>query len=59
MAEPLLTLLTALVGEMSGEELQDALCLLHGEHFRVGWLAPALRDGLIELAFADKLRSSK
>jgi ATP-dependent DNA helicase RecG len=56
---PELRLVRALSGEMTRQELQDALGLRHEEHFRKAYLQPALEAGLIEQTVPDKPRSSK
>ena len=50
-------LLSVMVGEMSREQLQEALGLKHRGHFREAYLLPALRAGLIEMTAPDKPRS--
>ena len=50
-------LLSVMVGEMSREQLQEALGLKHRGHFRGAYLLPALRAGLIEMTAPDKPRS--
>ncbi|MES2530756.1 MAG: ATP-binding protein [Pseudomonadota bacterium] len=52
-------LLRAVTGEMSRQQIQDALALRHAEHFRVAYLIPALACGVIEMTSPDKPRSSK
>ena len=52
-------LLLALDREMSRGELQDALGLVHREHFTEAYLQPAIAAGLIEMTIPDKPRSSK
>jgi ATP-dependent DNA helicase RecG len=41
-------LLGALVGEMSGQQLLDALGMTHREHFRSAFLKPALDAGVVD-----------
>lgn len=50
-------LLQVLVGEMSRDELQGALGLKDRKSFRERYLAPALKDGLIEMTLPGKPRS--
>ena len=50
-------LLLALVGEMSRQQLLDALRLTHREHFRLFYLKPALDAGLVEMTMPDKPNS--
>ena len=50
-------LLLALVGEMSRQQLLDALRLTHREHFRLFYLKPALEAGLVEMTMPDKPNS--
>ena len=52
-------LLQALSGEMTRQDLRDALGLKNDEHFRKTYLSPALDAGLIEMTIPDKPRSSK
>ncbi|MDR2614176.1 MAG: putative DNA binding domain-containing protein [Candidatus Accumulibacter sp.] len=52
-------LLRALTGEMSRQQLLDALALSHREHFRSAYLKPALEAGLVEMALPDKPSSGK
>ncbi len=51
-------LLKILKGEMSRDELQDALDLKDRKSFRQRYLQPALEKGLIEMTIADKPNSS-
>jgi len=44
---------------MSRVEIQAVLNLRHEEYFRVAYLVPALKTGLIEMTIPDKPRSSK
>ena len=53
-ATPEVRLLTVLVGEQSRQNLQDALDLRDGEHFRKAYLLPALSKGLIEMTIPDR-----
>ncbi len=50
-------LLKAISGEMKRTELQKALDLKHDEHFRISYLLPALKIGLIEMTVPDKPNS--
>lgn len=50
-------LLGALVGEMSGQQLLDALGMTHREHFRSAFLKPALDAGVVEMTLPDKPNS--
>jgi ATP-dependent DNA helicase RecG len=52
-------LLRALVGEMSRQQMQEALALRHEDHFRNAYLSPALALGVIEMTLPEKPRSSK
>ncbi len=56
---PEVRLLLVLVGEMTRQQLQQALGLKDDEHFRKAYLQPALDAGLIEMTIPDKPRSSK
>ena len=47
-------LLCTLTGEMSRQQLRDALGLAHREHFRSAYLKPALDAGLVEMTLPDK-----
>ena len=51
-------LLRAMAGEMSRQQLQEALALRHEDHFRNAYLKPALTLGVIEVTLPDKPRSS-
>lgn len=51
-------LLVALVGEMSRQQLLDALGMSHREHFRSAYLKPALDAGVVEMTLPDKPNSS-
>ena len=51
-------LLGALVGEMSRQQLLDALGMTHREHFRSAFLKPALDAGVVEMTLPDKPNSS-
>jgi len=51
-------LLRVLKGDMSRQQIQDALALKHEEHFRATYLKPALSLGVIEMTLPDKPRSS-
>ena len=46
-------------GEMTRQQLQEALGLKHEDHFRAAYLLPVLRAGLIEMTISDKPRSSR
>ena len=52
-------LLQALSGEMTRQQLQEALGLKHADHFRTSLLTPALQAGFIEMTIPDKPRSSR
>ena len=56
---PQLIVLEAIFGEMSRQEIQQALGLKHEDHFRNAYLIPTLQAGLIERTIPDKPRSSK
>ena len=56
---PELRLVRVLVGEMTRQQLQQALGLKDDEHFRKAYLQPALDRGLIEMTVPDKPRSSR
>ena len=56
---PQLAVLKGFFGEMSRQEIQQALGLKHEDHFRNTYLTPTLRAGLIEMTIPDKPRSSK
>ena len=51
--------LASMQGEMSRQELQDALGLKDAEHFRKAYLLPALGSGAVEMTLPDAPRSSK
>ncbi|MFT7721769.1 MAG: ATP-binding protein [Roseateles sp.] len=51
--------LRVLIGEMSRQELQEALALKNDEHFRKAYLLPALGSGLVEMTLPSTPRSSK
>jgi ATP-dependent DNA helicase RecG len=48
-----------LVGEMSRQQLKQALNFRNDKHFRMAYLHPALEAGLIEMTVPDKPQSSK
>jgi ATP-dependent DNA helicase RecG len=50
-------LLGALVGEMSRQQLLDALGMTHREHFRSAFLKPVLDAGVVEMTLPDKPNS--
>ena len=56
---PEVRLLSILAGEMTRQQLKEALGLKDDEHFRKAYLLPALDAGLIEMTIPDKPRSSK
>lgn len=56
---PEVRLLSVLSGEMTRQQLKEALGLKDDEHFRKAYLRPALESGLIEMTIPDKPRSSK
>lgn len=56
---PEVRLLPVLSGEMTRQQLKEALGLKDDEHFRKAYLLPALDAGLIEMTIPDKPRSSK
>lgn len=56
---PEVRLLSVLTGEMTRQQLKEALGLKDDEHFRKAYLLPALDVGLIEMTIPDKPRSSK
>ncbi len=56
---PQLTVMKAIFGEMSRQQIQESLGLKHARHFREVYLEPTLRAGLVEMTIPDKPRSSK
>jgi len=52
-------LLTKVSGEMTRQELTDALGLKDRKHFAEAYLQPALEAGLLEMTIPDKPQSSK
>lgn len=56
---PEVRLLSVLAGEMTRQQLKEALGLKDDEHFRKAYLLPALDAGLIEMTIPEKPRSSK
>ena len=52
-------LVVVLLGDMSRQELQQALDLKHRNHFNAAYLKPALKLGLIEMTLPDTPRSGK
>ncbi|MEY6432911.1 Fic family protein [Thioalkalicoccus limnaeus] len=56
---PAVQLLSVLAGEMTRQQIKEALGLKDDEHFRKAYLLPALDAGLIEMTITDKPRSSK
>ncbi len=58
-ATPYVRLLPLLVGEMTRQQLREAIGLRDDEHFRRTYLIPALEAGLIEMTIPEKPRSSR
>jgi hypothetical protein len=58
-ATPYVRLLPLLVGEMTRQQLREAIGLRDDEHFRRAYLIPALEAGLIEMTIPEKPRSSR
>jgi len=58
-ATPEVRLLSVLAGEMTRQQLKEALGLKDDEHFRKAYLLSALYAGLIEMTIPDRPRSSK
>ena len=56
---PEVRLVSVLAGEMTRLQLKEALGLKDDEHFRKGYLLPALEAGWIEMTLPDKPRSSR
>ena len=54
-----LRLLQEVAGDVTRQHLQEALGLKHEDHFRLAYLQPALRAGLIAMTIPDKPRSSR
>ena len=52
-------LLKVFSGELTRQELQDKLSLVHRENFRKTYLLPGLSNGFIELTMPEKPNSSK
>lgn len=50
-------LIEVIQGEMSRQDLLDALGLKHAEHFPKAYLLKALADGVLEMTIPDKPRS--
>lgn len=50
-------LLSIVNGELSRDELQEALAIKHREYFRSTYIKPALEAGLIEMTLPDKPNS--
>lgn len=44
---------------MSRARLQQALGLRHEDHFRQGYLTPALQGGIVEMTIPDRPTSSR
>ena len=53
----IIQLVRTIDGEMTRQEIQDGLGLKHAEHFRLAYLSPALRAGLIEMTVPERPRS--
>jgi ATP-dependent DNA helicase RecG len=51
-------LLLALAGEMSRQQLLDALGMAHRKHFRSFYMKPALEAGVVEMTLPHKPNSS-
>jgi Fic family protein len=58
-ATPYVRLLPLLVGEMTRQQLREAIGLRDDEHFRRTYLIPALEAGLIDMTIPEKPRSSR
>ena len=56
---PEVRLISVVAGEMTRQQLKEALGLKDDEHFRKAYLLPALEAGLINMTIPDKPRSSK
>ncbi|MEM5788270.1 MAG: Fic family protein [Syntrophobacteraceae bacterium] len=56
---PEVRLLSVFTGEMTRQQLKEALGLRDDEHFRKAYLLPALDAGLVEMTRPDKPRSGK
>jgi Fic family protein len=56
---PEVRLLSVLAGEMTRQQLKEALGLKDDEHFREAYLLPALEAGLIEMTIPDKPRRGR
>ena len=52
-------LLAALAGEMTRQQLQQAMGLKYADYFRRAYLLPALAAGLIEMTAPDRPTSSR
>jgi len=52
-------LLAVMHDEMSRQDIQDALKLTDPKHLRIGYVAPALELGLVEMTNPEKPRSSQ
>ena len=48
-----------MLGEMTRQQIQEALGLKHRDHFSEVYLLPALQAGLIEMTIPHKPRSSR
>jgi len=55
---PEVRLLSVLAGEMTRQQLKEALGLKDDEHFRKAYLRPALEARLVEMTIPDKPRSN-
>ena len=58
-AAAVVRLLQASAGGVTRQHLQEALGLKHEDHFRLAYLLPALRAGLVAMTIPDKPRSSR
>lgn len=58
VTEQVQRLLVVLVGELSRQQLLDALGMTHREHFRSVYLKPALDAGMVEMTIPAKPNSS-
>ena len=56
---PEVRLLRMMLGEMTRQQIQEALGLKHRDHFSEAYLLPALQVGLIEMTIPDKPRSNR
>jgi ATP-dependent DNA helicase RecG len=52
------SIVKVLMGELTRQQLQEALSLKNNDYFRKAYLLPAINAGLVQMTLPDKPRSS-